>query len=335
MKTASFSDRFAKAAGNGAVVWLVIGVMLLVAFTFASGFGSPENLNNVSRQGAALALVALAQFLVVLIGHVDLAIAANAKLASILAAIVMNGFDQNLLVGILVALLVGFAVGVINTIVVVYLDVESFIATLGTGTIIQGVALLIAPTPTGKSSPALSDFYGAQMFGGIYLIVVAVALVWVLAWFILKKTVWGAHIFAVGGDSAVAALSGVRVKRVQASAFLASGLLGGLAGVVFLAGSGVGDPNAANGLEFVALAVVVIGGASLEGGRGKLFGLLGGVVLFALLGNVFNLLRIEVWYQQLLRGLIILVAAALFVSRLSRPRRTKESSKPVDSTAPS
>lgn len=321
MRTSSWSDRLARVAGNGGVVWLVVGILLVIALLYAKNFATPGNLNNVSRQGAILAIVGLAQFLVVLLGHVDLSIAANAKLTAILAALVMDGSDANLPTGILVAVLVGIAVGALNTLVVVVLKVESFIATLGTAAIVQGVALYIAPTPVGKSAPALTAFYGAQTVGGIYVIVVGVAVIWIAAWFLLTKTVWGRHVFAAGGNPEVAALSGVRVPLVQAGGFLISGLLGGLAGLLFLAGAGVGDPAAANGLEFTALAVVVIGGASLEGGRGRLIGLLGGVLLFALLGNVFNLLRIEVWYQQLFRGLIILIAAALFVRGVGRVRR--------------
>ncbi|MFC5503218.1 ABC transporter permease [Lysinimonas soli] len=320
----TLSERVAKYAGSGIVVWLVVTILLVIAFSFAKGFATPENLTSVSRQGAVLALVALAQFFVVLVGHVDLSIAANAKLAALLAAIVMDGTDRNLLTGALVAILIGVAVGTLNAIVVVALKVESFIATLGTAAIVQGVALFVAPTPVGKSSPALVQFYGAQVFGGIYLVVLVVALLWGVSWLALRRTVWGGHVFAVGGDPAVAALSGVRSSRIMISSFLTSGVLGALAGLLILATSGVGDPTAAEGLQFTTLAVVVIGGASLAGGRGTLIGLLGGVVLFALLGNVFNLLHVDVWYQELLRGLIILLAAAMFVSRVAKRRRSKK-----------
>jgi ribose transport system permease protein len=330
----TWNDRWARAAGNGGVVWLVVAVMVVIAVLYAKNFATLGNVNNVSRQGAILAIVGLAQFLVVLLGHVDLAIAANAKLAAILAALVMNGSDGNLLPGIAAALGVGLAVGVLNTVVVVLLKVESFIATLGTAAIVQGTALFVAPTPVGMSAPALTAFYGAQTLGGVYVIVIAVVLVWVAAWFLLTKTVWGRHVFGTGGNREVAAMSGINVNLIQASGFLVSGLLGGVAGLLFLAGAGVGDPNAANGLEFTALAVVVLGGASLAGGRGRLLGLLGGVVLFALLGNVFNLLRIEVWYQQLFRGLIILVAAALFVQGVSRVRRIRHRPGPPASASP-
>lgn len=317
------SGRFASAAANGGVVWTVVLLLVVVAVAFAHGFATPANLNSVSRQGAVLAVVALAQFLVVLTGHVDLSIASNAKVAALAAAITMDGSDRNLALGVTVAVLVGVVVGALNALIVVYLKVESFIATLGTAAIAEGVALFIAPTPVGKSSPGLVAFYGQQLVGGIYAIVLLVAVIWLGAWIFLRRTVWGSRLFAAGGDSGVAQLSGIRVRSIQTGTFLGSGVLAGVAGLLILGSSGIGDPTAADGLQFTTLAVVVIGGASLEGGRGKLFGLLGGVVLFAILGNIFNLLHIEVWYQQLFRGLIVLVAAALFVSRSRRRRRAR------------
>ena len=131
----------------------------------------------------------------------------------------------------------------------------------------------------------------------------------------LTRTVWGRHLYAVGGDERIARQSGVRVRRVRTSAYLVAGAFAALAGVVTAARSGVGDPNAGLGLEFDSLAAVVIGGASLAGGRGKVVGVLGGVVLLTLIGNVFNLVGVDVWYQQLLKGGLILIGAAAYVSR--------------------
>ena len=125
--------------------------------------------------------------------------------------------------------------------------------------------------------------------------------------------------YAVGGDPHVARLSGLRPDRITVSAYVLAGGLAGVAGLVLIGGTGVGDSSAASGLEFESLAVVVIGGASLAGGRGRLTGVFGGVVLFSMLGNVFNLLDVEVWYQQLVRGAVILVAAALYVQRRPKP----------------
>ncbi|OJW02436.1 MAG: hypothetical protein BGO47_12055 [Microbacterium sp. 67-17] len=332
-KTAKILDQ---AASNGFAVWAVVLVMFVLALCFASGFGTPDNLNNVSRQGAAIALLALAQFIVVLTGEVDLSIAANARLTAIVTAILMNGDNSNLVLALVTAIGIGLTIGAFNALLVVVFRIESFIATLGVSAIVAGLALFIAPTPQGRSAPLLSDFYSAQVLGGPYLVVVTVVIVWVLAWFMLRRTVWGRHVYATGGNPHAANLSGISTAGVRTSTYLVGGVLSALAGVVILAGTGIGDNSAASGLEFTALAIVVIGGASLAGGRGTLIGLLGGVLLFAMIGNVFNLLRIEVWYQQLVRGLIILIAAAVFVDRVKggrvRRRAARPSGNPDDAT---
>jgi ribose transport system permease protein len=310
--------RLARAVASGGVVWFVVAVLLVIAAVEGEDFGTSNNLTNVGRQAVVLALVALAQFVVVLAAGVDLSIAANVKITSILAAMSMQGSDERFFAGVLAALAVGAGIGLVNGLVVTKLRVEPFIATLGTGALVQGLALSIASTPKGRSSPLLGDLYAQRFLFDVYLVTFLVAAVWVVAWFVLNRLRPGRHLYATGAAADVAGLSGVRVDRVRIGAFVVAGLLGGLAGLVTLAGSGIGDPNAAVGLEFTSLAIVVIGGASLAGGRGRLLGVLGGVVLFALLGNVFTMLKVEVWYQQGIRGLVILIAASLYVQRRRR-----------------
>lgn len=299
---------------SGAVIWSVVALVVVFALARSEDFRTADNLSNLSRQFAVLGLVCLAQFLVVLSAGVDLSLATNVRLAAIAAAIVMNGSDSRLVPGVAAALGVGLAVGMFNGLVVTRLRIEPFITTLGTSALLGGLALYIASTPQGRSAPTLDSFYGAKI-GPVYAVVLVVAAVWVLVGLALTRSPWGRHVYAVGGDPAVARLSGVPVRWVQASVYVLSGLLGGVAGVITLGSTGVGDPASGTGLEFDSLAAVVIGGASLSGGRGRLVGALGGVVLFGILGNVFNLLQVDVWYQQLTRGLIILVAASLVVAR--------------------
>lgn len=317
---------------SGAVVWSVVAVVLAFAVLQSSQFRTIANLENLSRQVVVLAIVALAQFVVVLAGGVDLSLATNARLSSIVGAIVMTGSDGQLVLGCLAALGAGLGIGAVNALIVVRFRVEPFITTLGTGALVGGLALYIASGPTGRAAPALTSFYGSKI-GPFYYLVILAAAIWFVAWILLGRSPWGRHLYAVGGDPGVARLSGLRVSRTTTSAYLIAGSLGGLAGILLLAGSGVGDPSAGTNLEFESLAAVVIGGASLAGGRGRAIGVLGGVVMFGVLGNVFNLLRVDVWYQQLIRGVIILVAASLFVggakNSTSRLRRLRRRPSPV------
>ena len=299
---------------SGAIVWLIVLVLFVLAAFQSSDFRSIDNLSNLTRQFSVLGLAALAQFVVVVSGGVDLSIAANIRVSAIVAAMVMDGSNDRLVLGIAAGACVGLSVGVVNSLIVTRLGVEPFIATLGTGALLSGLALFLASTPKGRSSPLLDQFYGWQL-GPVYATFFLVVVVWLCAAYAIERTPWGRHLYAVGGDSSIARISGIHVTRVTSSAYVIAGVLGGVAGIVTLASAGVGDSALATGLEFDSLAVVVIGGTSLAGGRGRLLGVLGGVVLFSLLGNVFNLLHVDIWYQQLVRGLIILIAAAALVDQ--------------------
>jgi ribose transport system permease protein len=311
-------NRFADIAASGGAAWAVVVVIGAYAFITSDDFRTTANLTNLSRQTVVLGLASLAQFVVVLARGVDLSIGASVRLASIVAAIVMDGSNGRFVLGVLAAIGVSVVIGAVNGVTVATLNVAPFIATLGTGAVVSGLALYVARTPTGRSSPWWEDLYGRTV-GPIPVLVLLAGVLGAVLWVLLAHTRWGRHLYAVGGDPHVARLSGLRVEIITVSAYMLAGVLAGVAGVVLIGGTGVGDSSAAAALEFESLAVVVIGGASLAGGRGRLVGVLGGVVLFSMLGNVFNLLKVEVWYQQLVRGAVILVAAALYVQRQPKP----------------
>jgi len=313
------SIRFSRFAASGGIVWTVVVLILVYALSSSADFRSPANLTNLSRQMIVLGLASLGQFVVVLVRGVDLSIGANVRIAAIVAAIFMGGSDGRFLLGAALAISVSLLVGLANGVAVVALKVEPFIATLATNAVVSGLALYLASTPRGRASPFWTDLY-TQQVGPIPILVIMAAVVIILFWVLLARMPLGRHLYAVGGDPEVARVSGLRVNQVAISAYALAGGLAGLAGLVVIGSTGVGDASAAASLEFESLAVVVIGGASLAGGRGRLIGVLGGVVLFGMLGNVFNLLDVEVWYQQLVRGAVILIAAAAYSQRRSKPR---------------
>lgn len=310
------SKQLARFAASGGAVWLVVAALALYAAIASDDFRSVVNLTNLSRQMVVLGLASLAQFVVVLVRGVDLSLGASVRLAAIVAAIVMDGSNGRFVLGALAALALSMGIGAVNGFVAVWLRVEPFIITLGTGAVVSGLALYVASTPKGRASPWWTDFY-TRKIGPVPLLVVIAVVIGVAIWTMLSRTAWGRHVYAVGGDPEVARVSGLHADRVALSAYVVAGLLAGITGIVVIGSTGVGDSSAAASLEFETLAVVVIGGTSLAGGRGRIIGVLGGVVLFGMLGNVFNLLNVEVWYQQLVRGAVILVAAGLYVQRRS------------------
>lgn len=313
----SLTRRLEAVLASGGAVWVVVLAIVVVAAVLSEDFRTVRNLANVSRQGVVLALVALGQFIVVLTGGVDLSLGMVVRLTAIATAVGVGGFDERTLPAILVAFLLGMLVGLINGLVITRLKVPPFIATFGALAVLQGLMLLVASTPQGRTGTTLYDVWSIQA-GPIHWVVLIAIAVYVVVHFALTRTVWGRHVQAVGGDERISAHSGVNVPRIKISAYIVAGLLAALAGVITAARAGVGDPNAGLGLEFEALAAVVIGGASLAGGRGRIVGVLGGVVLFTVMGNMFNLVGIDVWYQQLLKGALILIGAAAYVARDER-----------------
>jgi ribose/xylose/arabinose/galactoside ABC-type transport system permease subunit len=305
---------------SGGAAWVLLIGLLVVGSAISEDFRSIRNLSNVSRQAVVLSLVSLGQFVVVLTAGVDLSLGMVVRIATLSTAITIGGIDERTPLAVGTALGVGMLAGVANGLVVTLLRVPAFIATLGSLAVIQGVSLLVAATPKGDTAETLGAIWGWQV-GPVYGAVIIAIGVWLAMAVALHRTVWGRHVYAVGGDERVAARSGVRARTIRASAFVVAGLLAAVAGVLTAARSGVGDPNAGFGLEFESLAAVVIGGASLAGGRGRLLGVLGGVLLLSLIGNVFNLVGIDVWYQQLLKGGLILIGAALYPGAGARLRR--------------
>ena len=302
---------------SGGAVWVLVLAIVVIAALISEDFRSVRNLANVSRQGVVLALVALGQLIVVLTGGIDLSLGMVVRLTAIGTAVVVGGADERTLPAVVVALLLGVLVGLSNGLVITRLKVPPFIATFGALAVLQGFLLLVASTPQGRTGTTMYEVWALQV-GPVHVIVLFTLAMFVAVHIALTRTVWGLHIYAIGGDEKIAAQSGVRVRAIRVSAYIAAGALAAIAGIITAARAGVGDPNAGFGLEFESLAAVVIGGASLAGGRGTVIGVLGGVLLLTIMGNVFNLVGIPVWYQQLIKGALILIGAAAYIVRDTR-----------------
>lgn len=310
----------------GGMPWIAVLIVVVIAAAESPGFRTWANFSDLSRATIVLALASLGQFLVVLGGGVDLSIGMNVRLGGILAAAVMAGQTSRLPAGILVALGVGMLIGLVNGLLVTRLRIEPFIATLGVFALARGISLYAAAGLSGAVPTPLKDLYGWQI-GPVYGLVMLTAAVWLVTAWALYRTPWGLHVHATGADSAVAAVAGIAVRRVRLVLYVIAGLLGGLATIVSLTSGAGGSSTSAEGLEFEALAAVVVGGVSLAGGRGRLLGALGGVVLLSVVDNALTLLRIPSFYQELIRGLVILLAAALYVE--GRSRRARRTSRPA------
>jgi ABC-type sugar transport system ATPase subunit/ribose/xylose/arabinose/galactoside ABC-type transport system permease subunit len=296
---------------SGGAAAVVLISLWIVGALLSDNFSSITNQANVLGQSSVLALLALGQAFVILTGGIDLSVGATLTASSVVAATIMNGEDGNILIAVVAALAIGPAVGLANGLLVQRLTIEPFIVTLGTAAAVQGIVLSFVTASTGLAAPAFLSATGAQVWRLPVIGLAAVGLV-ALAGIWLRYHVWGRRIYAVGGDPAAARLSGLRVGQVRVAAYVLAGTLAALAGLFTLARFGAADPRTGIGLEFAAITAVVAGGVSFAGGRGTVWGALAGVGILALIANVLNQLRVETYWQQVVTGLIILAAVAVY-----------------------
>lgn len=303
---------------NGSVVFIYALVLLVggLAAYLSPSFREPNNLINILRQTIVLGLVAIGQSMVILTGGIDMSIGTIAKVAALTVAVLFGANEALVIPLTLLGLAIGAALGLLNGLMITKLGASPFIITFGLFSILRGIALAIASGPVGQIPAGYLQIYDARL-GTVPLNVIAMGLLWALAWLVLARTPFGRAIYAVGGSARVARLSAINVPRTLLVAYVLSGLCGAAAGLFILTRTGVGDPSLGDNLEFQSIVAVALGGISLYGGKGSIVGTLGGVLLLGVVSNVFNILQVSVFYQQLLLGLIVLIAVATLRSARS------------------
>jgi ribose transport system permease protein len=301
---------------DGAIVFIYALVLLagVGAGVYSERFRDPGNLTNVLRQTIVLGLLAIGQSMVIIAGGIDMSIALIARVASLIVAVLFGGSEALILPLLLLGLAIGAALGLLNGLIITRVYASPFIVTFGMFSILSGVGLAIASSPVGKIPPAYLGIYDASL-GPVPLSVMAMAAVWLAAWVLTSWTRFGRALYAVGGSQRVARLSAIRVSRTLVVAYVLSGICGAAGGLFILARTGVGDPKLADGLEFQSIVAVALGGISLSGGRGSLLGTLGGVLLLGVVANMFNILQVDSFFQQLILGLVVLITVATYRTR--------------------
>ncbi|MDX2524444.1 ABC transporter permease [Streptomyces europaeiscabiei] len=300
------------------VLTLAIG-WLVVTVDGGRLFSVPTTV-SLLHVAAGLGLVAVGQTLVVVGGSLDLSVAYVVSLSTLVAAETMAGDDGALLPAVGLTLAVSATIGLVNGLLVTTARINPFIATVGVGLLLKGYLDNGYDGPVGKTAPALVQGLGYQRIGPVpvsFLLLLAVA---AAAWFVLARTRFGHHLIAVGGDPEVARLSGVRGSRVLVTAHVLCALCAGLAGVYLASRLGAGAPRVGTeGLyDLESIAAVVLGGTALAGGRGGVVGTVGGVLLLASIDAIFNQLEVDVFFKQVIRGVIIIAAVAVYARRAMR-----------------
>lgn len=306
---------------------LIIALAVLVAIvtTQTEFFFSARNLLNIGQNMAVVGLIAVGMTLVIVSAGLDISVGSIAGCASVACALVVVNFDT-VAGGLVAGMAIGTVLGLVNATIIVVLRVNPVVATLATFSAFRGIAFLIAPggRPVGVLDPDLR-WLGSGRIGGFgdfpglpvaLLLLLAVAIV---AHVVMKTTVFGRSIYAMGGNPAAARLAGIDLSGMKFRIYAISGALAGLAGVIVTARTSSGQPaSGTQGLELEAITAVFLGGALLAGGKGTVMGTMLAVLLLAVLSNAMNLLGIATFYQLVAKGLLLVLAVAIGQWRLAR-----------------
>lgn len=293
------------------IFWVL--VVLIVIMSFAnSAFLTPRNLLNVAKQTSITTIIGVGMTFVLIIGGIDLSVGSVMALAGTLAAstaVVDKGIP--IIITLLVGLAIGSACGVVNGLGIAFIGFPPFIMTLGMMTIARGSAMVYT---NGTPIFGLSDTFNgisSSTFLGIPSLVYYMVVIFALGYIILNKTVFGRRVYAIGGNTEAARLSGVSVSKLTILVYTISGFLSGLAGILICSRITSGNATVASGYEMNAISAAVIGGVSMSGGSGSVVGTVIGALILTIIQNSFDIMGINSFYQDVIKGVIILLAVFL------------------------
>ncbi len=288
-----------------------LAVLLTIAGSLIPSFLLPDRLLLLGQQVAPLALVAIGQTLVVLMGLIDLSVGAVLTLSLVLGAGIARGSNEVLPIAIIVCLAVGATIGAVNGLLVTRLRLPALISTLATATMINGASWVYTNGAPNGSMPAILQFAANGKIGIVPLADMIVGSVFVAVIVLLTRTVFGRRLYATGANPRAAQLTGIRVERITVIAYIICGALAAAGGLLLGGYIAVGTLNAGDPYVLNSLAVVLIGGTSLSGGEGGVFGTLVGVAILAVLTALLIQLSVPIALRSMLLAVIVIAGAVL------------------------
>ena len=290
----------------------LIGLVLLcIVITIVTpNFLSVSNITNVFTQVSVNAIIAIGMTFVILTGGIDLSVGSTLAISGAGGASIVKS-TGNVFLAIIVAAVIGIAVGLINGLLVSKGKLQAFIVTLATMTIFRGATLVFTDgTPISKLPEAFVKI-GNGKLGFMPIPVIITIIIAIIAVYALSQTRFGRYLYALGGNEDASRLSGINTDKIKTLVYVVSGFASAIAGVIITSRIGSASPNAGTGFELDAIAAVVIGGTSLAGGEGTITGTLIGALIIGVLNNGLNLMNVSPFYQSIVKGLVILIAVLL------------------------
>ncbi|CBL90676.1 MAG: ribose ABC transporter permease [Leuconostoc gelidum] len=301
-----------KVSGLGPVLALIVLALLTTAMN--PSFLDPNNLLNLLRQVSINGLIAFGMTFVILTGGIDLSVGAILALTSALSAMMITSGVPTL-IAMLVGIIIGGILGGVNGLIITKGGAAPFIASLATMTIFRGATYVFTNgNPiTGKAmnNSFVFQFIGRGYFFGIPVPVILMIIAFIILYVLLHKMTFGRKTYALGGNEKAAFVSGIKVNITKTWIYVISGIMSSAAGMILISRLSSAQPDAGTGFEMDAIAAVVLGGTSLAGGRGRIFGTLIGALIIGTLNNGMNLIGISSFYQQIVKGIVIIIAVLL------------------------
>lgn len=311
MRQLSVDYLLKKVSSSGFVLAVGIFVIIFVVYVFsAPAVLTVSSITNLLIDTAALAVAAMGLTFVIIVGGYDLSIGGVAVLANVIIATHSGTTLLSGAISVVVALAAGLFVGVINGVSIAYLGVQSIAATLGTMIMCSGVALLIMPQP-GGSVPSFIAPGLTTSVGGVLPVAVVVIGLSMAAWAVVRRSRFGAYVYAVGADERAAAQSGIATRKVRFRVYALAGLIYAVAGILLTAQMASGDPNGSALFLVLVFAAVAIGGAKFGGGRGSAIGSIFGAGVLAVLQKTLFALGVSSFYTSVVQGVVLIVAVLI------------------------
>lgn len=302
---------------NFQILSVLSGLLIMVAFfsTASPYFFTMNNLMTVALQTSIIAIIAIGQTFVLITTGIDLSIGSNMAIAGIVTSLALVG-GMPIVIAICLGLLAGIISGLINGLLIVLGDLPPFVVTLGSMSIVRGLALVITKGIPVSGLPRAFRYIGNGKILDIPFSVIIMFVLTAIFGFILSKTRTGTHIYACGSNLEAARLSGINTKKTLILVYVFSGFLAACSGIILASRIASGQPSAGMGYELFAVASAVIGGTSLAGGEGIISGTIIGALVIGVLRNGLNLMGISAFVQEILIGVVIILA--VFADRIKR-----------------
>lgn len=291
--------------------YAILGVLFVISvfFTIVSdSFLTAGNLLNVARQVAMLGISAVGMTCVILTAGIDLSVGAVMALTNIAGSMLMVNAGIPIVPAVLITLVIAAGVGLMNGFLVAYVGVPALITTLAMMTILRGLSFVLCGGMPVWGLPESFKKLGQGYAGSIPIPVIIMLFVFIIGWLFLNRTKTGRYIYGLGGNKEAVRLSGVKTVRIETLVYVISAFLTGLAGVIMLSRINTGQPKIGTGYEMDVITAVVLGGVSIMGGEGSLIGVFIGVLITGVLSNGMILIDVSEYYQQITKGIVLLVA---------------------------